>query len=110
LVSEFDGDTTLTAAADAEEYSCPSSSLDDLGDSALTAAASAGDESTVALLLVERPDLILALNSEDRTALHCAAKNGHLNVVRQLLDCKPELIDAQSTSPRLYMLQLKWAM
>jgi len=62
-------------------------------DTALTAAAGAGHESTVALLLAKRPDSVLVTDKENRTALHRAAEEGHVNVVRQLLEFKPELID-----------------
>jgi len=57
----------------------------------LTEAASAKHETTVALLLDRRPELIQFISSDGTTALHHAVKT--VSIVKQLLAHKPELID-----------------
>jgi len=61
-------------------------------DSALHLAVENRRESTVALLLAERPQLIHVLD-DDVTILHVAAGRGNANIVAQLLAVKPEMID-----------------
>jgi len=60
---------------------------------ALTEAAKEGHESTVALLLAKRPELIHLIQSKSSPIVHYAAEQGYVNIVKQLLSCKPELID-----------------
>jgi len=71
-------------------------SLVDAAGTALTTAAGAGHESTVALLLAKRPELIHGTGFDGRTALHYAVAKQC--IVKQLLDHKPELIDAVSST------------
>jgi len=73
--------------------------VDIRGYTALTEAAGRGHESTVALLLQYQPDLIHIVDKQEhKSALHYAAEKGNLNIARQLLDRKPELIDMVSSS------------
>lgn len=55
-----------------------------------------GKDALMATLLAGQPDLITAVDSRNKTALHHAACHGHSKVVDLLLDANLAIIDAKS--------------